>query len=158
VKKFILLFFVITVSTLLGDSKQSIMRDDIAFEVLWQSIHECKSDVYVVDNNISSDYLRKRGYIAEDKQHGYAVIQVDERLGGMQVSTIVVPTTWSIVAITVEAPVETVKHYFEKTKHIKLSKIKTRHFIRQLDGMKFEIFSHPKQPKKTIVQCDSEQQ
>ncbi len=154
-KKIALLFFVVTASM---HSKEPIMRDDTAFEALWQSIHECRSDVYVVDNNISSDYLRKRGYIAEDKQYGYAVIQVNERLGGMKVSTIVVPTTWSIVAITVEAPVGTVKHYFEKTKHIKLSKIKTGHFIRQLNGIKFEIFPHPKQPEKTIVQCDSEQQ
>lgn len=148
----------VVVGALLGDSKRVIMRDDIAFDVLWQSIHECKSDIYVVDNNISSDYLRKRGYIADDKRYGYAVIQVDERLGDMQVSTVIAPTTWGIVAIIIEAPVETVKHYFEKTRHIKLSKIKTRHFIRQLDGIKFEIFSHPKQPEKTVVQCDSEQQ
>lgn len=138
---------------------QPTPRDDHAFAKLWLSLHDCNTDVYIVNGKLSSEYLRGRGYMSnETSPKGYVAIAVDERFEGLKVTMILLPTTWAIVALTVEAPVEAVRSRLEKTRNIKFSRKGTRHFLRNLEGKRFEIFPERNHPGSTVVQCDSEQQ
>lgn len=134
-------------------------RDDRAFAKLWLSLHDCNTDVYVANGEISSEYLRSRGYVSnEAPPNGYVIISVDERFEGLKVTSILLPTTWAIIALTVDAPVETVRSRLEKTRNIKFSRKGKRHFLRNRESRRFEIFPERNHSSSTVIQCDSEQQ
>ena len=139
-------------------TNQDSPRDDRAFAQLWLSLHDCKTNVYVENGRITSEYLRRRGYsTTSQSQKGYEVFSVDERFEGFKVVEILLPTTWPIVAITVNAPVETVKRQLEKTRGLTFSHVGEKQYLRKLDGSKFEIFPNRAHSASTVIQCDSEQ-
>lgn len=145
---------------------QPIHRNDRKFAELWKTLHDCEPLPIVKNGQIPSDYLRRRGYTAADPEgKGYVSISVDERLYGMRATELLLPTTWSILSITVNAPVETVKIKLEKAQGFKFSPAGHRHYKRKLNFKRnfgsdaaFEILPDKKNPNSTIISCDLDQQ
>ncbi|WP_430434070.1 hypothetical protein [Methyloversatilis sp.] len=141
------------------NKQQSVYRNEEEFEKIWASLHECSTNVFVANGVISSPYLQDRGYkpTGVNESSGYITIYVDEILYGFKVRKIILPTTWSIVALFVKAPVEDVKAELEKRYGILFDTVDGRYERRSANG-KFQVFSSYEAPLESIVQCDSNQQ
>lgn len=141
------------------NKQQSVYRNEEEFEKIWASLHECSTNVFVANGVISSPYLQRRGYkpTGVNENSGYIAIYVDEILFGFKVRKIILPTTWSIVALFVKAPVEDVKAEIEKRYGILFDTVDGRYERRSANG-NFQVFSSYEAPLESIVQCDSNQQ
>jgi hypothetical protein len=143
-----------------------VPRDDLAFAELWKSLRDCDPLVHFKEDRTTSSYLNRRGYKpSTTSEDGYVVLPVDEQLYGMKVTALLLPTHWSILAITVKAPVETVKAKVETAQHFKFPPSKERHYKRKLNSNRnfgpeaaFEIFADQVDATSTVISCHLDQQ
>jgi hypothetical protein len=143
-----------------------VPRDDLAFAELWKSLRDCDPLVRFKEDRTTSGYLNRRGYRpSTTSEDGYVVLPVDEQLYGLKVTKLLLPTHWSILAIYVKAPVETVKSKVERAQHFKFPPSKERHYKRKLNSNRnfgpeaaFEIFPDHDDTTITVISCHLDQQ
>jgi hypothetical protein len=145
---------------------QPIPPDSKQFESLWKSFQNCEALPTAKDGYISSEYLRQRGYSASDPEgKGYVEFDVDETFYGMKVTNILLPTTWTIYAMTIKAPLGSVKRKIEKVYGFKFTSKQGQMYIRKLsanpefgEGAHFVVLPDREDPKNTALSCDLDQQ
>lgn len=145
---------------------QPIPPDSKQFESLWKSFQNCESLPDAGDGYISTEYLRQRGYSASDPEwKGYVEFSVNETFYGMKVTKLLLPTTWTIYAMTVKAPLESVKRKIEKVYGFKFTAKQGQMYVRKLSANPnfggnaiFAVLPDSEDPKSTIIYCDLDQQ